>query len=166
MNKFKFFSACKTIQELKTTFRELVKFHHPDKSTGDLETMKQINIEYELAFEYIKKNPINENEKKSNFYANVNDGFRETLEKIIFIPAITIEICGSWIWVNGETKPVKDLLSKAGLWYAGNKKAWYFKPSDYKAKKHKAFSMDDIRGKYGSETVEKKERTKVDNAAK
>jgi len=31
MNKFKFFSACKTIQELKLTFRELVKLHHPDK---------------------------------------------------------------------------------------------------------------------------------------
>jgi len=152
MNKFKFFSTCKTIQELKTTFRELVKLHHPDKPTGNLETMKSLNLEYELAFEYIKKNPIND-----------HDGFRETLEKIIFIPEIFIEICGSWIWVTGETKSVKDILSKAGLWYAGNKKAWYFKPADYKAKKHKAFSMDDIRGKYGSETVEKKERTKVEN---
>ena len=166
MHKFKFFSTCKTIQELKTTFRELVKFHHPDKQTGNLETMKAINNEYELAFEYIKNNPINETEKKSNFYANVNDGFRETLEKIIFIPEITIEICGSWLWINGETRPVKGLLKDAGLWYAANKKAWYFKPSDYKAKKHKAFSMNDIRNKYGSETIEKKERVRVPNAAK
>ena len=150
MNKFKFFSTCKTIQELKTTFRELVKVYHPDKITGDLETMKQINIEYESAFEYIKTHPINDQEKKTSYYANVNDGFRETLEKIIFIPCITIEICGSWLWVNGETKPVKDILKNAGLFYAGNKKAWYFKPSDYKAKKHKAFSMDDIRNKFGS----------------
>jgi len=162
MNKFKFFSTCKTIQELKTTFRELVKLHHPDKPTGNLETMKSLNLEYEKAFEYIKSNPINDQEKKSSYYANVNDGFRETLEKIIFIPEIFIEICGSWLWVNGETKPVKHLLKDAGLWYAGNKKAWYFKPADYKAKKHKAFSMDDIRGKYGSETVEKKERVKVE----
>jgi len=149
MHKFKFFSSCKTIQELKTTFREL-------------ETMKSLNLEYEKAFEYIKTHPINDQEKKSSFYANVNDGFRETLEKIIFIPEIFIEICGSWIWVNGETKAVKHLLKEAGLWYAANKKAWYFKPADYKAKKHKAFSMEDIRGKYGSETVEKKERTKVE----
>ena len=161
MNKFKFFSSCKTLQELKTTFRELVKINHPDKITGDLETIKQINNEYELAFEYIKNNPINETEKKSSFYANVNDGFRETLEQIIFIPEIFIEICGSWLWVTGETKQVKDILKNAGLYWAANKKAWYFKPSDYKAKKHKTFSMNDIRGKYGSETVEKKERIKL-----
>lgn len=161
MHKFKFFSACKTLQELKTTFRELVKLHHPDKITGNLETMKALNLEYELAFEYIKIHPINDQEKKSSFYANVNDGFRETLEKIIFIPKIEIEICGSWLWVNGETKPVKDILKNAGLYWAQNKKAWYFKPSDYKGRKHKAFSMEDIRGKYGSETVEKKERVNV-----
>ena len=92
--------------------------------------MKALNLEYEKAFEYIKSNPINDQEKKSSYYANVNDGFRETLEKIIFIPKIFIEICGSWLWVTGETKPVKTILSQAGLYWAANKKAWYFKPAD------------------------------------
>ena len=166
MSKFKFFSQCKTIQELKTTFRELVKVYHPDnQTTGNLETMKALNLEYELAFQYIKTHPINEQEKKSSYYANVNDGFREVLEKIIFIPEIFIEVCGSWLWITGNTKPVKDILKQAGLYYAGNKKAWYFKPTGYKAKKHKAFSMDDIRNKYGSEEVEKRERVKVNNVA-
>lgn len=151
MNKFKFFSSCKTIQELKNKFRELVKTFHPDNQiTGDLQTMKELNLEYEKAFEYIKTHPINETEKKSSYYANVNDGFRETLEKIIFIPCITIEICGSWLWVTGDTKPIKDILKKAGLYWAGKKQAWYFKPKDYKAKKHKAWDLNKIRDTFGS----------------
>ena len=162
MSKFKFFSTCKTIQELKTIFRELVKVYHPDNQiTGNLETMKELNLEYELAFQYIKTHPINEQEKKSSYYANVNDGFREVLEKIIFIPEIFIEVCGSWLWITGDTKPVKDILKNAGLFWAGRKQAWYFKPKEYKAKKHKAWDMDKIRNTFGSETIEKKERTKV-----
>jgi len=151
MNKFKFFSSCKTLQELKNQFRELVKMYHPDnKETGNLETMKALNLEYEKAFEYIKNNPINETEKKSSYYADINDGFRETLEKIIFIPSIKIEICGSWLWITGETKPIKDILKNAGLLWAGKKQAWYFKPKEYKAKKHKAWDMDKIRNTFGS----------------
>jgi hypothetical protein len=162
MSKFKFFSNCKTIQELKNHFRELVKIYHPDnRITGELQTMKALNLEYELAFEYIKTHPINDQEKKSSYYANVNDGFREVLEKIIFIPDIFIEVCGSWLWITGETKQVKDILKNAGLWYAANKKAWYFKPANYKAKKHKAWDLNKIRDTFGSETVEKQERTKV-----
>jgi len=161
MNKFKFFSACKTLQDLKTTFRELVKFHHPDKATGNLEKMKALNIEYELAFEYIKKNPINETEKKSSFYANVNDGFREILEKIIFIPKISIEIRGSWLWVGGETKPIKNIFKNAGFKWSPNNLEWYWKSYVQKGYKHTAWGKDKIRSVYGAEKVETQERAKV-----
>lgn len=158
---FKFFINCKTLQDVKSQYRALVYLYHPDRQNGDLEIMKQVNNEYELVFEYIKNHPANEQEKKSSYYANVNDGFREMLEKIIFIPEISIEICGSWVWVTGETKQVKDILKNAGLFWANNKKAWYFKPSEYKGGKHKPFSMSDIRNKYGSQNVEKQDRDKI-----
>ena len=136
MKKSVYFSNCKTLQELKTKYRELVFTYHPDiAGDASTETMKQINNEYESMFEYIKSNPVNEQEKKSNYYANVNDGFREVLSKIVHLPEIEIEICGSWLWVTGETKNVKDQLKEAGLFWAAKKQAWYFKPVDYKAKK-------------------------------
>jgi len=113
--------------------------------------MKQVNNEYEQVFEYIKNNPITEQEKKSYYYANVNDGYREQIEKIVFIPDLQIEICGSWIWLNGNTYAVKNIIKDAGFLWAGNKKAWYWKPYEQKGYKHKAWDMDKIRNTYGSQ---------------
>lgn len=39
---------------------------------------------------------------------------------------VKVEICGMWVWVTGETKPVKDVLKAAGFWWAKNKQAWYY----------------------------------------
>lgn len=158
---FKFFINCKILQDVKSQYRALVYLYHPDRQNGDLEIMKQVNNEYEQVFEYVKNNPINEQEKKSYYYANVNDGYREQIEKIIFIPEISIEICGSWVWLNGNTKPVKDIIKDAGFSWAFNKKAWFWKPYAQKGYKHKAWDMEKIRNTYGSEKVESQERVKV-----
>lgn len=34
---------------------------------------------------------------------------------------LSIEVCGSWLWISGDTKPNKDVLKAAGLWYAPKK---------------------------------------------
>ena len=163
MNKLKFFKLSElfTLQDVKSMYKKLVYQYHPDRQGGDLESMKIINNEYELAFEYIKKNPINETEKKSSFYANVNDGFREILEKIIFIPKISIEIRGSWLWVGGETKPIKNIFKNAGFKWSPNNLEWYWKSYSQKGYKHTAWGKDKIRSVYGAEKVETQERAKV-----
>lgn len=160
MPKTRFFAECQTIQQLKTKYRELIKVNHPDHG-GNEETCKQINLEYETMFQYILDHPSSEQEKKSNYFANVNDGFREILAKVVFIPEIEIEICGSWVWINGNTKPVKDIIKAAGFWWSSNKFAWYWKPANYKGHKHKTWDMDKIRDTYGSQRVANEEREKV-----
>ena len=35
----------------------------------------------------------------------------ETLEEV---EGISLEVCGSWLWVDGDTKPVKDLIKSVG----------------------------------------------------
>lgn len=170
---FKFFADCTTLQDLKSEFKKLVFRFHPDRMGTDAsqetidqatETMKQINLEYEQAFEYIKTHPVNEREKRAYFYADIEDGFREAIEKIVFIPNIDITICGSWVWVGGETKPVKDLIKQAGYNYQGFKKMWFWKPADYQVKKgHKAWDMDKIKDVYGAIHVDNREHTRIDN---
>lgn len=158
-----FFAGCRTIQELKKEYKKLVYMYHPDitGTKGTEETMKAINNEYETRHAYILANPFNEDEKKRNYYANVNDGYREQINKIVFIPGIEIEICGSWIWVTGNTKPVKAIIKEAGYFWSKNKSAWYWRPAGYKARKHKTWDLDQIRNTYGSEKVEKEERHQV-----
>ena len=66
---------------------------------------------------------------------------------------LSVELCGTWIWVSGNTKKHKELLKKLGLQYARKKQKWYLKPAGYKYHKHKPISMEKIRFKYGSETI-------------
>lgn len=49
----KYFAQCKNLEELKKEFRRLVMIHHPDRG-GDVETMKEINNEYDALFPALK----------------------------------------------------------------------------------------------------------------
>ena len=49
----KYFAQCKNLEELKKEFRRLAMIHHPDRG-GDVETMKEINNEYDSAFPALK----------------------------------------------------------------------------------------------------------------
>ena len=154
----KWFKDCKTIDEVKKTYRKLAMQFHPDIIKGDGKEMKEINLEYEIVFKVIEKGFTQAQKETYNKQGhNVNDGYREMINKILHIPNIDIEICGSWVWVSGSTKPVKDQLKAAGYYWAAKKLQWYWRPQEYKAaKSRKSMSMDYIRDKYGSEKIENK----------
>ncbi|HAS70594.1 MAG TPA: molecular chaperone DnaJ [Eubacterium sp.] len=64
----KYFNNVKSYKELKETYRALLKKNHPDNG-GDLETMQEINQEYDIAFRIwkdraIKNEDITEEEKQ------------------------------------------------------------------------------------------------------
>jgi hypothetical protein len=159
MFKTQYFQGCTNLQELKTRYKELVFKYHPDLAgEQSTEKMKQINLDYEQAFAYIKDNPQNEQEQKSYKYADVADGFREILAKLIHLEGISLEICGCWLWVGANTYPYKAYLKECGLYWAGAKKMWYWKPSDYNRpffkKGQKGWDMNRIRDTYGSERID------------
>lgn len=45
----KYFTICKTLDELKKEYRRLAMIHHPDVG-GDTATMQAINAEYDAVF--------------------------------------------------------------------------------------------------------------------
>jgi curved DNA-binding protein CbpA len=161
MSKNEFFTGCKTLQDVKTQYKKLVYQFHPDRETGNLETMKRINNEYEFIFEYVKNHPINEQEEKTSKFADVNDGYREQIEKIIFIPNIEIEIRGSWVWVGGDTKPTKNIFKEAGFSWSPNNLEWYWKPYKQKGYKHKPWGKEKQREVYGCQKIQNEERDKI-----
>lgn len=72
----RYFKNVKSYKELKETYRDLLKKNHPDNG-GNLETMQEINQEYDIAFRIWKNKDqtITEEEKKEtaqgtrrNFY--------------------------------------------------------------------------------------------------
>lgn len=72
---------------------------------------------------------------------------------MIGLAGISIEVCGAWVWVTGDTKDHKDTLKAAGYWWAPKKTAWYFRPPDHKSRNKGEWDLDKIRDTYGSTSV-------------
>lgn len=56
----KYFKNVKSYNELKSTYKELLKANHPDNG-GDLEKMQEINAEYDVLFKIWKDRAYNDN---------------------------------------------------------------------------------------------------------
>jgi len=166
---YKWFQNVNNIDDLKKSYRKLAVLWHPDtcKDPNAENNMKEINNEYELMFDYILKNATTDQQKTYNKQGHSKfDGYREVINKIIHIPNIIIELCGSWLWVSGNTKPVKDQFKQAGFFWAAKKKQWYWRPKEYKqAFNKKSQSMEYIRAKYGSERIYNKPFEQIDQTA-
>lgn len=148
-----YFTNVKNLEELRKEYKRLLRKYHPDNG-GDEETAKIINLEYEQIFKRLKENS---GESEEKYDSDLDEALREVLKKIIHLN-VNIEICGEWIWVTGETYPVKSTLYEVGLKFAKKKKAWYWHQGDFKKKKGKV-TLDEIRRKYGSEKIKEEEKT-------
>ena len=140
-----YFNKCQNLDELKKRFRDLCKLHHPDLG-GDETTMKAVNTEYEACLKDGLKHT-----KDFKDRMNIEKELAAILQRLIILPDVTVEICGRWIWVTGNTYPVKSQLKSAGCRFANKKKAWYWRSDKDKApSRKKKLSLDEIRSKFGS----------------
>lgn len=159
MNKY--FENIRTLEELRKQYKELLKLHHPDNG-GNLETMQEINAEYDKLFKILKDQHESWNADTASTksdYSNMKYDFaedeklREMLNKIIHFDGIDIELVGAWIWVAGNTYAHKKELKELGFRWASQKKMWYWHSEAFRKRSRKTLSMDDIRNFYGSTSV-------------
>ena len=147
----KYFVNCKTLDELKREYRRLAMIHHPDVG-GDVETMQDINAEYDELHEVLKKA---HNQQADEFHQTTEtaEEFREIIEKLLRMHGLEVELCGSWLWIGGNTREHKDELKAAGCRWSSNKKLWYWHHAEEGRRWHKgSATMNQIRNKYGSQT--------------
>lgn len=152
----KHFKDCKTIQEVKAKYRELAKTYHPDKN-GSTESMQDLNAEYAFVIAKLAKGE-NVSEQEVNNIIIESEEYKNAIAAIIHHENITIELVGSWIWVSGETRAIKDVLKTAGFLWAKKKEnlsLWFFRSNEFSCKnkyaKHNDFN--EIKNKYGSQTI-------------
>lgn len=146
--KTNFFSNCNSLEEVKRRYKELAMLHHPDRG-GDTATMQEINNEYES----ICKNPIFNFAAQSEQDQEEFIRYPEIINQIIGLQGIIIELIGNWIWLSGNTYPFRGRLKEIGFYFAPKKVMWYFRPPEYKSTNHSPKTIEYIRAKYGSDTV-------------
>ena len=160
--EFKFFKFRSgkniTIELIKKMYRELALANHPDRG-GDEASMKQINAE----FDALKKRYYNVHEASNgSVYTDetqtkaddVTEKFVDIIDALINLEGLDIEICGSFVWVSGDTYPHKETLKGLGFKWARSKKKWYLAPEGWR-KTGASMSMNKIRKVYGSQKVTK-----------
>jgi hypothetical protein len=160
---------------VRNEYRRLCKLWHPDLGpredvTKRTQVMQDINAAYARASATYRHEEMRENARKRNRpeptqqdytdAAAVDERIRAAIERIITLEGLEIEICGLWVWVGGTTRPHNRELKAAGYSWAPQKRKWYF--AGVPAGGYRAFDMDEIRQRYGSQRVFARSRTAVE----
>jgi len=143
------FEGVTGLNEAKKVFKRLARLLHPDVG-GDEESFKTLKNVYDDIVEH-------------KIYFSNNAKFDIELEKIIsqilHFENITIEVVGSWIWLSGDTKAIKEKLKELNFKWASKKKMWYY--GEMKGKNPKQKSMEEIKNKYGCTTLKSEQKKKL-----
>lgn len=142
-----------TPEIVKQAYRKACKAFHPDRNPAGLEMMKAVNVAYAVLKD------VTANIENSDIL--YSEKLNKAINAIISLEGVVVEVCGSWVWLSGNTKPHKEEIKAFGYFWASKKKQWYFRPSDYKSKSRGGFSMDEIRSIHGSSEVKRKDKPRI-----
>lgn len=161
----RYFTDCKTIEDVKVTYHKLVKELHPDNG-GDAEQFKSMMNEYKIAFDRYKNihatqsGETYEKEPEQDTQETAEQ-FAEIINKVIHFEGVKIEIIGSWVWLTGNTMIYKDQIKDLGFFWSKSKVAWYYNGSEKKTRRRGRYNMDGLRSKWGSTTVKNEKQEKL-----
>lgn len=155
-----------TLEDITTRYKQLLKIHHPDQG-GTESNFISLQNEYKSFLKDYKYTSIKYEDDKSTteILNSLTESMREKVVEIlnqVYNYNVTIELMGQWVWITGDTKPVKDTLKNLGFKFSRKKTAWYYHEMEsYKRYGKKSSSLHEIRSRYGSSSLSKKEKEKL-----
>ena len=143
------FKGVEGINEAKKIYKNLAKKLHPDVG-GSEEEFKILNAVYTDLIEH------------KIYFSNdikIDIELEKIISLILHFENITIELVGSWVWVSGDTKEIKEKLKEIGFKWASKKMMWFY--GEMKGRNPQEKSMEEIKSKYGSETLKTKDKKEI-----
>lgn len=152
-----YFQNINSKEELRKEYKRLSKKLHPDLGGSEEEFKKMLN-EYQEKMKHPSGDP--REAKESNFdFDSMTEDFKRAFMASAAMEGVEVEIIGTWIWLSGNTIIHKTTLKEVGYRWACKKKMWYFGETSTKGRGKT--TIEEIRNKYGSEIVNKKNIKKI-----
>lgn len=139
------------LDSLKQEYRKLANKYHPDKG-GTTAQFQELQNEYEkLRNKILSGSSLSEAEKENEIV--IDDSLRAAVNSIITLEGINIELIGKWIWVSGNTYPVRTVFSGAGFKFIKKNNISYWVYKGVESLSRGGADMKDIVKKYGSTPI-------------
>ena len=162
----------KDVNTLRTAYKKLLLKFHPDNNAEDTTAqMQEINAEYDKMFQRLKEvyehsqSYEQQTERQKQAYDWKKDRqIREVITALSRFDGLEIELCGTWVYVRGNTYPYRKELKALGLTFNKHKSCWIIHFDDYYQYHKNPVSMSYIRDKYGSviiKTEDKEEKRRL-----
>ena len=146
------------VTELRSAYRVLCMANHPDLNPTNPKTtvnMQEINAEYQRLLSWKNgEEYVDEQENVHTYYYNQEheEAIAEKLAEMLaeHLPGCTIRLIGKWIWIEGETRHVKDTIKAHGFRWNNKRVAWSWKPYAGRTRfNSRANDLDDLESFYG-----------------
>jgi len=149
------------VERIKKEYRKLAFKNHPDKG-GDVETMKIINEQYLEALKKCNGEIIRNNDTGKDYtYKYKEDIEKDIMQKIydtlaeIDTDKCKIMLIGTWLWIDGQTKPFKEKLKKLKYLWHPKRGLWYYRKETRKHYGKSGGSLASIAYRYGYREFDK-----------
>lgn len=149
-----YFEKCISVNDVKKRYKNLAKRLHPDLGGSD-EQMKALNAQYEKCLENRNGSTVRGTDGINREYKFDAAKERDIMEKLAELYSkrlgdnVEIALAGTWLWITGDTKAVKEKIKECGFRFAPLKKAWSWHPGTYHRRHGKTYSMDEIARAHG-----------------
>jgi curved DNA-binding protein CbpA len=145
------------LDKLKKEYIKLANKYHPDKG-GTTAQFQELEAEYRKYRDaLIKGSSLNVEQKETEI--QLDEALMQAVNAIASLDAINIELVGKWLWVSGNTYPIRTELKAAGFSFAPKKKMWYY--AGVESSGRGKSTMEEIRNKYGSTKIQPKPAGKL-----
>ena len=145
-------SIISDIDSLKKEYFKLAKKYHPDAG-GTTAQFQQLNAEYENLLKRLLQGSGLTSDQRAN-ELQLDEAMRAVIDQLIGLEGLDVQIVGKWIWIGGQTYPVRNELKKAGLIFIKKQGVPYWVYKGVESRGRGDLTIEEIKSKYGAKKVD------------